>query len=109
MLTKGMKVGPPAPGQLYHPYGLLVLTGSLVMLAHFTLGRRRRVFLGVVAFALGLSVVFAMFVPACGGNGGGGAGNPGTASGTYTLTVSGSVSVGSSSLTSNLSLTLQVN
>jgi hypothetical protein len=58
---------------------------------------------------LGLSLVFVLFAAACGGgNASGGASNPGTAAGSYTLTVNGSVSLGSSSLTRNLSLTLQV-
>jgi hypothetical protein len=73
------------------------------------LGTKRRVSLDAAAFSLGLSVVFVLFVAACGGgNVSGGASNPGTAVGNYTLTVSGSVSLGSSSLTRNLSLMLQV-
>jgi len=90
--------------------GLLALASLLAMLARFALGRRRRVFLGAAAFSFGLSVVFVLFVAACGGgNVRGGPSNPATAAGTYTLTVNGNVSLGSSSLTRNLSLTLQVN
>jgi hypothetical protein len=109
-MIMGMKTGPPSSGQFYGLCGLLVLTGSLLMLARFTMGRRRRVLLGAAAFALGLSVLFVMAMAACGGgnSGGGGANTPGTAVGTYTLTVSGSVAVSSASLTRNLSLTLQV-
>jgi hypothetical protein len=110
MLIMGIKLGPPSSGQLYRLSGLLTLTWFLVMLARFTLGTCRRVLLGAAAFALGLSIVFVIFVAACGGgNISGGASNPGTAGGTYTLTASGSVSLGSSSLTRSLSLTLQVN
>ncbi len=112
MLIMGMKVGPASSGQLYCLSVLLALTWSLVILARFTMGRRRRVLLGAAALALGLSVVFVMFVAACGGNAPnvrGGANNPGTAGGTYTLTVSGGVSLGSLNVTRNLSLTLQVN
>jgi hypothetical protein len=108
-MTMGMKLHAPSSGQLYYMCGLLAFTWSLVILARFTMGRRRKVLLGAAALALGLSVVFVLAMAACGGgNPGGGANNPGTAVGTYTLTVSGSVSVSSSSLTRNLSLTLQV-
>jgi Abnormal spindle-like microcephaly-assoc'd, ASPM-SPD-2-Hydin/PQQ enzyme repeat len=110
MLIMGMKLSPPSSGRLYYLAGVLALAWALVMLARLALGTRRKVLLGAAAFALGLSVVFVMAMAACGGsNPGGGANNPGTAGGTYTLTVSGSVSVSSTSLTHNLSLTLQVN
>ena len=109
MSIMGVEVSPPASGKLRYLSGLLALAWSLVILARFTLGRRRRVFLGAAAFTLGLSVVFVIFMAACGGGSGtGGSSNPGTAGGTYTLTVSGGVSLASSSLTHNLSLTLQV-
>jgi hypothetical protein len=68
------------------------------------------VFLGAAASSLGLSVVFVLFVAACGGgNVSGRPSNPGTAAGTYTLSVNGNSSLGSSSLARNFSLTLQVN
>jgi len=106
----GIKADPPSSGQVYCLFCLLALTWSFVMLARFTLGRRGRVFLGAAALTLALSLVFVLFTVACGGgNAGGGASNPGTASGTYTLTLNGSVSLGSSSLMRNLSLTLHVN
>ena len=109
VLITGMKTRPPSSGQLYWLSGLLALAWSLVMLARFALGTRRRVLLGAAAFALGLSVVFVMLVACGGGNANGRVSSPGTAAGSYTLTVNGSVSLGSSSLTRNLSLTLQVN
>jgi len=106
----GTKPVLPLSGKTYCVSGLLALASLLAMLARFALGRRRRVFLGAAAFSFGLSVVFVLFVAACGGgNVRGGPSNPATAAGTYTLTVNGNVSLGSSSLTRNLSLTLQVN
>jgi len=106
----GTKPVLPLSGQIYCLSGLLALAWLLAMLARFALGRRRRVSLGAAAVSFGLSVVFVLFVAGCGGgNVRGGPSNPGTAAGTYTLTVNGNVSLGSSSLTRNLSLTLQVN
>ena len=106
----GTKPVLPLSGQIYCLSGLLALAWLLAMLARFALGRRRRVSLGAAAVSFGLSVVFVLFVAGCGGgNVRGGPSNPGTAAGTYTLTVNSNVSLGSSSLTRNLSLTLQVN
>ena len=106
----GTKPVLPLSGQLYCLCGLLALAWLLAMRARFTSGRRQRVFLGAAASSLGLSVVFVLFVAACGGgNVSGRPSNPGTAAGTYTLSVNGNSSLGSSSLARNLSLTLQVN
>jgi hypothetical protein len=88
----------------------LLLTGFACTFSKWRRVRANHWQTALLPIAAGLLLTF--LIAACGGGGGGGGGggptNPGTPAGTYTLTVTGKVGSGSTALSHNVTLTLNV-
>ena len=97
-----VRLTPPVPPR---DHLKVMLLGTLVLLLLLGLGGRRQ----PVMVVLGVLLLAATLMGACGGMGGGtSVTNPGTPAGAYTLTVTGTVSAGTNPLSNSLTLTLKV-
>ncbi|HEV2498035.1 MAG TPA: FG-GAP-like repeat-containing protein [Terriglobia bacterium] len=107
-------LAPLAPPRSGKGWRLLALGLSVLLLVVFGWPARHRpssIALWRRCLALSAALMLILGMAACGGGGGGssgGGGNPGTPAGAYTLTVSGSVTEASTTVTHNMSLTLNV-
>lgn len=105
-------LAPPGNGKVWRFLALGLLALLLVVFGWPARRRPSPIALWRRCLALSAALMLILGMAACGGGGGGGSssggGNPGTPAGAYTLTVSGSVTEASTTVTHNMSLTLNV-